>query len=77
MRNYGASEPVDARQVLIGQVKDWEAKFGKFPTQSAANKDQTNLANKLRRNRGKFTHAQKLELQELKDGPVGGFVTKG
>ena len=73
----GASQPVVDLQALICEVRDWIAKFGKFPTCSKTNKDQANLAKKLTKNKDKFTAAQKLELKELKDGPAGDYFMKG
>ena len=58
-------------QALMCEVRDWIEKHGKFPTQSSGkstDKDQNSLARKLRRSKDKLTAAQKLELQELKEG---------
>ena len=52
------------------------AKFGKFPIKSRTNKDECSLAQKLFRNKDKFTAAQKLELKELQDGTASDYFMK-
>jgi hypothetical protein len=72
----GALQPVVDLQALICEARDWMAKFGKFPIKSRTNKDECSLAQKLFRNKDKFTAAQKLELKELKDGSASDFFMK-
>ena len=59
---------VDELQALICQVRDFKAKYGKFPIRSKTNQDEYNLARNISRNMSKFTAAQKRELEELRDG---------
>ena len=67
-------------QALMCEVRDWIAKHGKFPTTSSGkstDKDQDSLARKLRRSKDKFTAAQKLQLQELKEGTASDYFLRG
>ena len=45
-------------QALICEVRDWIAKFWKFPIQSKTNKDEKKLASRLQKKKDEFTAAQ-------------------
>ena len=59
---------VDELQALICQVRDFKAKYGKFPIFSRKNQDEKNLAQKIAWNESKLTSPQKQELKQLRDG---------
>ena len=69
MRNYGASQPVDATQRLIDDIK----KFRRIPVHSRTNTCERKLAGRLKKEKqnDRFKDAQQSELEKLgNDGPI-------
>ena len=66
MRNYGVSQPVDATQRLIAEIK----KLGRIPICSRTNKCERQLYERFAKAKknDRFNDAQKIELEELRTG---------